>query len=154
MFVPTFNDMLYLWSDSFSRLALQAYGLMRDTACLPDPATNTFCFLNAVRNPNPTDLYYYQLPIGIGIPKTADPMCSPCTGRVLDLYAKALGDPTRADSLIALQKTYEPAAALAIKSCGTAYATAIANGGMVPNFSVWTMGMVMFPGCALLLLSP
>jgi hypothetical protein len=122
---------------------------MRDTACLPDPATNIFCFLNAVRNSDPTDLYFYQLPLGIALPLTANPLCSPCTGSVLGLYAQALLDPTQADSLAALKKTYKPAAALAIKSCGSTYATAIANGGVVtlrPKSSVWPMGAVLLLG--------
>jgi len=137
--------------------ALDAYGVMRDAACLADPATNTFCFLNAVGNPDPTDLYFYQLPLGIGLPQSADPLCSSCTGSVLGVYAQALHDPTQADLLTGLKQTYEPATAAAIKSCGSSYATAIANGGVVAlrrKSSAWMITLVLVLGYTLLLCSP
>jgi hypothetical protein len=130
---------------------------MRDAACLPDPATNIFCFLNAVRNTDPTDLYYYQLPLGISLPQTANPLCSPCTGSILGIYAQALQDTTQADSLEGLKKTYKPAAAVAIKSCGSSYATAIANGGAVAlrrKTSAWVITLVLVLGYTLLSCSP
>jgi hypothetical protein len=158
MFVPVlaqslFSPVLII----FFCLALQAYRVMRDAACLPDPATNTFCYLNAVRNPDPTELYFYQLPLGVGLPPTADPKCSPCTGSVLSIYAQALSDPTQEASLTDLKETYQPAAALAIQSCGSAYATAIASGGALAlqlKSSLWEIIAVVLLACAVLLLSP
>jgi hypothetical protein len=129
---------------------------MRDAASLSDPATNTYCFLDAVRNTDPTDLYIYQLPLGIGLPQNANPLCSPCSGSVLGVYAKALSDPAQADSLAGLKETYDPAIALIIKSCGSTYATAIATSGVValqPYSPLWATGAVMLLGYTLLVSS-
>ena len=130
---------------------------MRDAACLADPASNAFCFIDAVRNTDPTDMYFYQLPLGIALPLNANPLCSSCTGSILGIYAQALHDPSQADSLGALKKTYEPAAAVAIKSCGASYATAIANGGAVAlrrKSSAWLITLVLALGYTLLVCSP
>ena len=107
--------------------ALQAYSLMRDTGCLSDPTTNTFCYLNAVRNANPSDLYFYQLPLGIGLPNTSTPLCSACTRSIMGFYAHALKDSEQAKSLTELKTTYGPAASLAVKHCGASYAEIISN---------------------------
>lgn len=141
----------------FSRIALEAYGLMRDTACLDDPTRQTYCFINAVCNPDPTELYYYQLPLGSPLPQTTNSTCSQCTASVLSDYAQALRDPTQAGSLTALKKTYDLAAALTVKSCGSTYATVVPNGAVValrPNSSVWAIGAVALLGYTLLLFSP
>jgi hypothetical protein len=39
--------------------------LMYDTACQVDPATNSYCYIEAAQNQNPSDMYLYQLPINI-----------------------------------------------------------------------------------------
>lgn len=137
--------------------ALEAYGLMRDTACLDDPTRQTYCFINAVCNPDPTELYYYQLPLGSPLPQTTNSTCSQCTASVLSDYAQALRDPTQAGSLTALKKTYDLAAALTVKSCGSTYATVVPNGAVValrPNSSVWAISAVALLGYTLLLFSP
>jgi hypothetical protein len=158
MFVPALNQSLFhgLILLLFC-LALQAYGVMRDAACIPDPATNTFCYLNAVRNPDPTELYFYQLPLGIGLPSTANPMCSPCTSSVLSIYAHALSDPDQEDSLTGLKQTYESAAAAAIQSCGSTYATAITSGEVVGirlKPLLWEIIAPVLLACAVFLPSP
>ncbi|CAL1699644.1 unnamed protein product [Somion occarium] len=93
---------------------LQAYSLMRTAACLPDPSTNTYCYVEAAHNTNPADLYFYQLPFGIKVPATSKPSCSSCTKSVMALYAQSL-------NVSALAKTYDSAAAVANGACGTGY---------------------------------
>ncbi|TFK38075.1 hypothetical protein BDQ12DRAFT_120550 [Crucibulum laeve] len=111
-------------------LALQAYGLMRNTACLSDPTTSTYCYLNAVSSSNPSDLYYYTLPLDIGLPKTAKPSCAACTQSVMTLYASALRNTTQAEDLSGLKDTYESAAEQSVQVCGSGYAqTAVVNAG-------------------------
>src|ERR1700760_3213443 len=67
-----------------THIALDAYSLMYDAACtLTDPTTNSYCFLNAAHNSNPSDLYLYQLPIGSAYPNSSTPTCSSCSKSLL-----------------------------------------------------------------------
>jgi hypothetical protein len=110
---------------------LQAYALMRKTGCLADPTTNTYCYIEAANNSNPSDLYFYQLPLGIGVPSKATPTCSACTKAMLALYAGALAEPQAASLGTGLKKTYAAAANLAISGCGAAYATTASSGASI-----------------------
>ncbi|KAF8068795.1 hypothetical protein FPV67DRAFT_1356278, partial [Lyophyllum atratum] len=101
---------------------LQAYSVMRDAGCLTDPTTNTYCYLNAVRSPTPSDLYFYGLPLGNKLPNTTTPSCSACTRSLMGTYSAALDDPARAADLTGLKKTYNDAAQLAVTQCGSGYA--------------------------------
>ncbi|KAL0960211.1 hypothetical protein HGRIS_011845 [Hohenbuehelia grisea] len=106
-------------------VALNAYSLMRKTGCTVDTSTNSYCFVNAVHNRNPSDLYYYQLPLGIPLAKGSTPTCSACTKNLMSIYADALTPPDSpsAQSLTGLLKTYTSAAQSAVSVCGSAYAT-------------------------------
>jgi hypothetical protein len=44
---------------------LLVYSLMRNIGCQSNPSTNVYCYISAVLDSNPSDLYYYQLPFGI-----------------------------------------------------------------------------------------
>jgi hypothetical protein len=110
-------------------IGLQAYQLMLNTGCLADPTTNTYCFIDSVVNPNPSDLYYYQLPLGISLPKSTSSSCSGCMKSLLGIYDAALRNSTEADNLSALQKTYGSAATLARTQCGQGFATTTAAAG-------------------------
>lgn len=115
--------------------ALQAYDLMRRGACLPDPTTNSYCYMSAVMNTNPSDLYFYSLPDGLFLPNTTTPTCSACTKSIMTLYAQALSDqyPDGASRdvdetapLVDLLKTYGASAVLTQNHCGAAYASTVA----------------------------
>ena len=95
---------------------------MHDAACTSEPTSNSYCYVNAVRNANPADLYYYQLPLGIGIPKTAVLTCSSCSVSVMNVYAAALRNPVTASLLTGLKATYDSANALSAQSCGSVFA--------------------------------
>ncbi|GLB42088.1 hypothetical protein LshimejAT787_1101030 [Lyophyllum shimeji] len=121
---------------------LQAYALVRETGCLTDPTTNTYCYLNAVRNSNPSDLYFYGLPLGHKLPKSATPSCSACTRSLMGTYSAALEDPAQAAELTGLKKTYNDAVQLAVSTCGNGYAANVIMNGAAPAlrgvFSGWT----------------
>lgn len=97
---------------------------MRETGCLTDPTTNTYCFVSAAADKNPTNLYYYNLPIGIKLPSSADPQCNACLKSLMGLYGAAMKDESVAKSLSGLQSTYEKAAEATLGKCGVGYAQA------------------------------
>ena len=96
---------------------LQTYDLYRTTACLPDQSTNAYCYVEAVHNTSPADLYYYFLPIGRQIPSTVQPSCSACMKSVMSLFAKSTADNSD------LAQVYDSAATIANKACGAGFVT-------------------------------
>lgn len=92
---------------------------MRSAGCLADPSTNTYCYLDAVHNSNPSDTYFYSIPLGVSIPNNTIASCSACTKSLMTLYYDALSN----TSLTGLHDSYESAAKIAVADCGTAYAT-------------------------------
>ncbi|TDL25162.1 hypothetical protein BD410DRAFT_765773 [Rickenella mellea] len=94
---------------------LQAYQVMRDAGCAVDQQTSTYCYADAVHNANPSDLYFYQLPLGTALPNNTRPSCSACTKSVMAVFA------TQAQNLSSLQETYSSAAQAAEKACGQGY---------------------------------
>ncbi|KAF4618585.1 hypothetical protein D9613_010091 [Agrocybe pediades] len=109
---------------------LNAFSVMHDAACLTSPGTNSYCYVNAVRNSNPADLYYYQLPLGIGIPKVSTSLtCSQCSVSVMRVYASALTDLSTAPLLTGLKSTYDDAASYSAQVCGANFAQASFSSG-------------------------
>ncbi|KAF8903279.1 hypothetical protein CPB84DRAFT_1814674 [Gymnopilus junonius] len=112
-------------------MALNAFQVMHDVACSIDPTTNSYCYLDAVHNANPSDSYYYQLPLGIPLPNSSVPTCSPCSKGAMNIYASALENTTAASLLTGLQSTYEPSAKLSVQFCGAGWAqTDLANSAL------------------------
>lgn len=114
---------------------IQAYDMMRKAACLVDPSTNSYCYMSAVINTNPSDLYFYSLPSGIFLPQTTEPTCSACTKSMMALYALSLSEQypdmgaevvDETKPLAGLQKTYGASTVLTQNQCGAAYAPTIA----------------------------
>jgi len=106
-----------------TQIALDAYDLMRSAGCLIDPTTNSYCYIDAVHNSNPSDTYFYSLPLGVGIPNKTIASCSACTKSLMTLYYSALSNSSQAPGLASLQDTYENGAQMAVADCGPAYAT-------------------------------
>ena len=119
---------------------LEAYNLLRDTACLADQGTNEYCYIEAVVNSNPADLYLYSLPLGIALPSTVTPSCSACTKSVMGQYAQ------NGMNLTALNEVYNGAASVVNKVCGNGFAQIISatSGGA-------RMAVVGRPGWTVLL---
>jgi hypothetical protein len=106
--------------------ALQTFDLMRNAGCLPDQTTNSYCFVEAAHSTNPSDLYFYQLPIGIPLPNSTTPSCSSCTKSLLGLYAQALEN-APAGTLTDLRKSYTSGQQMAVAQCGAGYAQSLVS---------------------------
>ena len=129
---------------------------MRQAACLSDPTTNTYCFVNAARDTNPANLYYYNLPLGTKLPKSTDPQCNACLKSLMGLYSGVLKGSTSSDELRKLPglvQTYENAAELTLGKCGVGYAlTGVAGsalGSRMGGESVWALGVLSLLAAAL-----
>ncbi|KAF7360259.1 hypothetical protein MVEN_00755000 [Mycena venus] len=92
-----------------TQIALNAFDLMRNAGCLTDPTTNTYCYLDAVRNSNPSDTYFYSLPPWYRHAEQHNRV-------VLGMHQESY------DALLRGQ-VYPGAAKIAVADCGTAYAT-------------------------------
>jgi hypothetical protein len=108
-----------------AHIALRAFQVMHDSACLADPTNNAYCYLTAVQNSNPSELYFYSIPLGIPLPETTTPSCSPCSKTIMGIYATALQNPSQAKLLTSLKSAYEVSAKIAVQFCGAAYVTLI-----------------------------
>ncbi|ESK82804.1 hypothetical protein Moror_12286 [Moniliophthora roreri MCA 2997] len=110
-------------------IALESYPLTRSLGCMVDPSTNTYCYINAVRNSNPSDLYAYQVIFGTRFPTNSPATCSGCSKQVLGALAAAIEDGAGPDkellgseSLSTLSSAYPSAANSAIGTCGKGFA--------------------------------
>ncbi|KAM6503503.1 hypothetical protein JOM56_000446 [Amanita muscaria] len=122
-------------------IALEAYGLMYDAACtLVNPTANTYCFIEAAQNSNPSDLYFYQLPIGLTFPTNASPTCSTCSKDLLALYWSALGDNTQSPNLRTLATTYNSGAKAVDAVCNSDFAVTSSATSMMHEVR-WSMAL-------------
>lgn len=102
---------------------------MRQVACLPDPNTSTYCYIDAAANKNPSDLYFYSLPYGVPLPNNTNLSCSSCTKNVMALFGSQINDTS------GLEKAYDAAVTLASSKCGSGYVythSAIASSSALP----------------------
>ncbi|KIK99179.1 hypothetical protein PAXRUDRAFT_9040 [Paxillus rubicundulus Ve08.2h10] len=104
--------------------ALQAYDLMRNAACQVD-TTNSYCYVDAVANSDPSSYWFYQLPLGQPLASITNNACNECTKRLMAIYAAAL-DSTNGTNLDGLAETYSNAADSLNSVCGSSYAQAAA----------------------------
>jgi hypothetical protein len=100
--------------------ALQAYSLTTSAGCLTDPSTESYCYVKAAHNSNPSDLYFYSLTSGTQISNTTTLTCSSCTKSLMSLYVNALN--ANASQFTELAGAYQSAQALASTACGPTYA--------------------------------
>lgn len=49
---------------------MKNYAMMREAACLRNQRTNAYCFAEALAATPPSDIYFYQLPLGTPLPGT------------------------------------------------------------------------------------
>ncbi|GAW04897.1 hypothetical protein LENED_006716 [Lentinula edodes] len=105
--------------------ALNAYSLTQSAGCLNDPSTDSYCYVKAVHNTNPSDLYFYSLVSGVSISNSTTLTCSTCTKSLMSLYVNALN--VNASQLMELASVYASAEALASSSCGSSYAQVSTN---------------------------
>ncbi|KAG8216733.1 hypothetical protein J3R82DRAFT_6946 [Butyriboletus roseoflavus] len=137
--------------------ALHAYDLMRNVACQVDPAANSYCYVEAVANPDPSNYWFYQLPLGQKLgPNITTSACNGCTSELMASYASALNS-TNGTSLTGLAQTYNAAADTLNNVCGSSYAKtaqvsgsaskAWLNAGVPTKSSLVALGvLVLFAG--------
>ncbi|KAI0754341.1 hypothetical protein C8Q80DRAFT_1094050 [Daedaleopsis nitida] len=104
---------------------LQSYNLMREVGCQVDTDTDMYCYVEAAQSTHPSDLYLYQLPLGLALPNTTVPSCTACVQNVMGAFAR---DPAAAPKL---QDTYASAAAIVNNACGSGFVATVnfaANG--------------------------
>jgi hypothetical protein len=90
--------------------------------CLSNPSTSSYCYLDAVYSPDPSDLYFYQLPLGIKLPNTTHATCSACTKSLMSLYSGSLSANASDGANAGLSVTYASAAQFVDTICGKSYA--------------------------------
>ncbi|OJT06035.1 hypothetical protein TRAPUB_3115 [Trametes pubescens] len=100
---------------------LEAYAVMRAAACQVNSATNTYCYVDAAQSTHPSDLYMYQLALGLRLPNTTVPSCTPCVQTVMHTLA------ADGANLSALQKTYPAAAQTVNGACGAQFVANLAQ---------------------------
>lgn len=130
---------------------------MRDAACQVDPATNSYCYVEAVANSDPSSYWFYQLPLGQTLgPNITTSVCNGCTSGLMASYASALNS-TNGTSLTGLAQTYNDAADTLNNVCGSSYAktakvsssasSAWVNAGVPTQGSLVALGaIVLFAG--------
>ena len=90
---------------------------MRTAACLIDNSTDTYCYVSAAgASGHPSDLYLYQLPLGLSLPSSALPSCTSCVQQVMDVFAAQ-----DATAIPGLAETYASAAAVVNGACGATF---------------------------------
>lgn len=95
---------------------------MRNAACQVDPATNSYCYVEAVANSDVSSYWFYQLPLGLPLgPNLTTGACNECTSGLMASYASALNS-TNGPTLGGLAETYNAAADTLNKMCGPSYA--------------------------------
>ncbi|KAI0355968.1 hypothetical protein OH77DRAFT_1503903 [Trametes cingulata] len=99
---------------------LEAYTIMRTVGCQINPQTNTYCYIDAAQSSHPSDLYLYELPLGLPLPNTTVPSCTTCVQSAMKVFAQEGGDAGDAVKQ-ALAKTYPAAAAVVNGACGAQF---------------------------------
>jgi len=120
--------------------ALQAFNMMYTAGCLPDQSSNAYCFVDAAHATNPSDLYFFQLPMGISLPNNTTPSCSSCTKSLMALYAQSLENAPKG-TLTYLEKTYPSGQKVAVAQCGASYAQALAVTGSAVGRQTWSFAV-------------
>jgi hypothetical protein len=104
---------------------------MAQVGCLSDPTTMAYCYIEAVYGPMTTDMFVYQLPLGIKLPRPVKASCSACTKTIMGMYANVLQTNGSSGETNGLTTTYNDAAGLLDGACGQAYATQLSSNGMI-----------------------
>lgn len=130
------------------------YELYRKAGCLQNMRTNSYCFADAVAASPPSDIYFYQLPLGTALPGSSTsssssasetagprglsvtPTCSPCTQSLMSIFASYA-----TNSSLLISDMYPLAQQLTDQACGIGYAPAInaALGPRIASLAGWSM---------------
>ncbi|KAI0697498.1 hypothetical protein C8T65DRAFT_710377 [Cerioporus squamosus] len=123
---------------------LEAYTMMREAACQVNQQTDTYCYVEATQSTHPSDLYLYQLPLGLALPNTTVPSCTSCVQDLMSVFAK------EGTSNAKLKETYGPASTIVNNACGSQFVTTLntttENGAQTVGLGTrlgWAVGMVL-----------
>lgn len=98
-------------------LAMLAYSPVYTATCLKDPETSMYCFANAVTNlTNPSNPYFYYLPLNMSLPGSSVPSCNDCLQRTMSVFHAATADRTQQ-----IANTYRSAAEQVNTICGPSF---------------------------------
>lgn len=127
-------------------LGLNAYTMMREVACQVNQETDTYCYVEATQSTHPSDLYLYQLPLGLALPNTTVPSCTSCVQNVMSVFAN------EGTSNAALRDTYGPASTIVNNACGDQFVATVSTNSGAHSVGVGArMAEVWAVGAALLL---
>lgn len=106
---------------------LRAYKVLYSASCLQNPQTQNYCFASAVTNvTNPSDIFFYSMPLGSPLPGGSTPSCSFCTRQTMAIFHAATSDRSQK-----ISSTYKDAARQVNTICGPGFvndtATSSAN---------------------------
>ncbi|OAA67469.1 hypothetical protein ISF_03645 [Cordyceps fumosorosea ARSEF 2679] len=108
---------------------LRAYRVLRAVGCLHDPTTQGYCFAAAVTNiTNPSDVFFYSMPLGLPLPGGVTPSCGACTARTMAVFHAAT-----ADRAHPISGTYSNAAQQVNTICGPGFVNDTATSGAGRN---------------------
>lgn len=111
---------------------------MRDVGCQVDLTTNSYCYIEAVANLDPSSYWFYQLPLGQPLgPKLTSSACNECTAKLMAAYGSALNG-TDGTNLAGLARTYNNATDMLNRVCGSTYA----KNAQVATSSSWVNAVV------------
>ncbi|EIW70416.1 hypothetical protein TREMEDRAFT_28982 [Tremella mesenterica DSM 1558] len=109
------------------------YALLRKAEGLLD-SSGRFCYLDAVADGRPDDLYLWNLPAGIALPSTSRPTCSACSAQLLNLYTSSLS------STPTLNSTIVNSAVQSVNSaCGSTFVSYSATSAASPSRRMWNL---------------
>jgi len=141
-----------------TRDGLRLYSLSRNAGCQSNPATNVYCYIQAVTQSDPSDMYFYQVQFGADIPNSTKPSCSSCTKSLMNLYVSAISGqegPGGANVPSAFAPAYAHAARIAADACGDDFVQTIAidgSGSPESSLSLSSLWFSLLIGCILLVI--
>lgn len=117
-------------------LGLIAYPVMYKATCLKDPDTAAYCFANAVTNQtNPTETYFYYLPLNTSLPGGTVPICASCLQETMDIYQVATANRKQP-----IAYTYASAAEQVDTLCGPSFANETLPNAIVSSAGSLSLG--------------
>ena len=104
---------------------LRAYKVLYSATCLQNPQTQNYCFASAVTNiTNPSDIFFYSMPLGLALPASSTPSCGWCTSETMAIFHAATSDRSRK-----ISSTYKDAARQVNTICGPGFVNDTATSG-------------------------
>jgi len=135
------------------------FNLMRTAGCLANQRTGSYCFVDAVAAAStgaPSDIYFYQLPLGTPLPGTGTKngiklaaTCSTCIRSLMSVYSQYIPKANGGGGLdngteLLIQQTYQDASDFVGKQCGSGYANAISvSAAPARIITQWGIGPLM-----------